>query len=1012
MKALRIFTTLSLFAALAVTAAAQVSSVDLTFSAVPSVKITGDNALGKGIVIQPDGKQLIWGGNFAVDGFAKGRLARLNADGTVDTSFAYCDCLATVSNAAVQTDGKILVGGSYAGQAKIVRLNSDGTLDPSFNSVFTVSPALASFGEVIRIQPDGKVLADFSGAYAMGFHARSIVRLNTDGSADPGFSNINYDGGRLISTALTALALDPSGKFYTGMVTYSGGTSSATLRRYNANGTQDSTWEVPSLAPNLGTSIGGLGLQADGSLIVSGRFDTVNGVSKQNVVRLFPAGNVDMTFTAPILGSSGGQIAILQNGKILIAKNTTGNLTLVRLNTDGSLDDTFTMSSLLQSFNTRFALDASERIYVFGLSDALEYRYFRLNPNGDRDPGYNPNVTLFGQIHALARLADGKVVMAGLFTQVNGFARSSLARVNPDGTLDPSLEPGDGFDIPPAELVPQSDGKIIAVGPFTQFKLTPRQGIARILVDGNLDLAFAPTITGGVSTASLQADGKILIGGSFNAVNGVTRTNVARLNSDGTLDNTFNPVFGGSGPITNIFQQPDGKIMVAGSFSGVNGFNRSGAVRLTSTGDLDQTFNATGTPGVGKIYLLADGRYFAHNSITLTRRNSDGSVDNTFTPATVDSSDSNGRSINSLVLQPDGGAILLGRFDKVGTVTRRNITRLTSTGSLDTLFLPLGTDLQIRASVSQPDGKVIIGGDFARVENVSRAGVARLSIAAIRRPAMFDFDGDGRTDISVFRSSTNRWYEARSSDGSVYEETFGTPGDILAPADFDGDGTTDEAIYRPSNGQWWFHSSVNGGLVLNVFGSAEDIPRPSDFDGDGKADLIFYRPSNRTWYRIGSMSPTQLTTFSFGAVGDQPLVGDFDGDGRSDPAVFRPSTGDWWYAASSANNAFRQAHWGANGDIPVPADYDGDGKTDFAIFRPSDGGWYIYNSGNGSFTILAFGTNGDRPVAGDYDGDGRADIAVFRPSTGIWYLYRTTAGFAGYQFGISTDVAIPGALIP
>ncbi len=1000
--------------AFVVTADAQLSQVDPTFNAVPSGKFTSDDTLGKGVLVQPDGKLVIWGGNFAIDGSAKGYIARLYADGTVDPTFTYCRCLEGTVDVAIQPDGKLLVSGGQFSRAKMIRLNPDGSQDLTFVSNFTADTGfLASGASIVTLQSDGKIFASVNGSYCCGFHGRTLTRLLTDGSTDPQFTPINYDSGRLISTALTAFVIDSaSGQFYMGTVFYSGGTTQPYLKRYNSNGTVDSTFESPSFLPSLSSSISDLALQSDGGVIMSGRFDSVNGATKRDIVRILPAGNVDLNFTAPNLGLYGGQLEVLQSGKILVGYGYATNASrLARLNANGSLDDTFLMTSSVNSFPGLFKLDAMERILFFGISEQLSYQYFRLNPNGDRDVSFNPNVTLFGKIYSLARQADGKILMAGRFVQVNGFARESLARVNADGTLDPTLDAGSGFSFPPAYLLPQSDGKIIAAGNFSSYKEVPRPGIARILADGTLDVAFSPTLVGaGVDAAALQTDGKILIAGSFTSVNGMARTGVARLNADGTLDNTFNPIFA-AGSFVSILQQPDGKIMVSGTFAGVNGFNRSHVVRLIATGELDQSFNATGISSGLRLWLQGNGKY-VFTGATIQRRNADGSVDAGFAPPLFDTTGSNGRIINSVVNQPDGSLILGGRFDLVGGAPRRNLVRLSSTGGLDPLFFPNGADGEVRSTLLQPDGKVVIGGDFSRVETTTRSAIARLSIAPFRRATPFDFDGDGRADISVFRPSTNRWYEALSSSGNVYEETFGIAGDVLAPGDFDGDGVTDEAIYRPSSGQWWYHSSSNGNLVLNQYGSPGDVPRPSDFDGDGRADIVLYRPSNNTWYRIGSTAPTQQSVFSFGAPGDQPITGDFDGDGKGDIAVFRPSTGDWWYAASSANNAFRQTHWGQNGDIPVPADYDGDGRTDNAVYRPSDGGWYIYNSGNGSITTTAFGVSTDRPVAADYDGDGRADIAVFRPSTGIWYLLRSTAGFAGYQFGISTDTAIAGALIP
>jgi hypothetical protein len=306
----------------------------------------------------------------------------------------------------------------------------------------------------------------------------------------------------------------------------------------------------------------------------------------------------------------------------------------------------------------------------------------------------------------------------------------------------------------------------------------------------------------------------------------------------------------------------------------------------------------------------------------------------------------------------------------------------------------------------------MIAGQFTSVDNVPRLGVARINVPAFQRRTPFDFDGDGRADISVLRSSTNRWYELLSQTGAVAEETFGLAGDILAPADFDGDGITDEGIFRPSNGQWWYHSSVNGALVLNPFGGPGDIPRPSDFDGDGKADLVLFRPSTNTWFRFGSMTNQEVAPVVFGLAGDQPVIGDFDGDGKSDPAVFRPSNGDWWYAASSAGGAFRMSI--------------GDRTETFrcrlittATARPTTRSIVRRRAAGTSTTAAMDRSRRRHSVLAPIVRLRRimmvmakltSPSSVHRP--GIWYLLRSTSGFAGYQFGISTDTAIPGSLIP
>lgn len=647
---------------------------------------------------------------------------------------------------------------------------------------------------------------------------------------------------------------------------------------------------------------------------------------------------------------------VLPDNKILVVQSGDNLVNLIRLNSDGTFDNTYGQNGVIL-VSIPFINNTTKNI-----SNAL-------------------------------RQSDGKIVLVG-----NDNSDGFITRINENGVLDSGFA-SNGFHRPNffnrfdsiSSVFQQTDGKLVVFG-YTENIVGTNAFMIRYSDNGNPDSGFGagtgyiiynfPPITS-LEAKALQ-NGQFLLG---------LRPSITKINPDGSLDNTFTPipyVGGGVGNTPRIAVLPDDKILILGDTVPAHPLVANQdliILRYNANGSRDTTFGTNGS------VIFDTGSYQNDYGLDISAESSGKIVVASYTNIQPNKSSRLGFHLGLIRLTANG--VIEGKF----IVTKSAFSR------------DFGQKITIL-----PDGKILTAVNknndpqsFATQDIV----LARCTGIPLENTVLhgmpYNFNEAGKSVASVFRPISQIWY---ANSGNLSNGTqFGLSDDIPVPSDYRANMDTEYAFFRPSNGVWhialYYLESVNQSLIALQWGIAGDIPVPADFDGDSKSDVSVFRPSTGTWY-IRSSFDNSPKIYQWGSNGDKPVIGDYDGDGHYDLAVWRPANGVW-YIYQSSNNQPQITAFGLSGDIPIQDDYDGDGKTDIGVWRPSTGLWYIIKSSDSNYIISAFGLPTDVPVPADYDADGKTDLAVRRPSDNNYYILNSSNNSLSiYPYGTAGDIPLAG----
>ena len=722
---------------------AQPGTLDLSFNPEDAGYGAGNGANGDvhTISLQQNGK-IVFAGQFdTYNSFDRNRAARAEADGMIETSFSVGDGFNNVVRAsAVQSDGKILFGGDFNMfnnqiRSRILRLNTNGSIDNTFN----IGDGASSTVFAIAIQSDGKIIIGGSFTSYSTTFINYIVRLNSNGSVDNTFSI-----GTGPNNTVRDILILPDGKIMiAGTFTSYNGNPSNRLARLNSDGSFDNSFNAGIGANNLISSIA---LQNDDKIIIAGNFTSFNGNPYNRIARINTDGSYDNSFANGTGANTFISKVLFQpDGKVLaIGDFTTFNgynrNRIARLNADGTIDQSFLITTGANASVLAAALQPDGKIIIGGvftsINGVIKNGIARVNTNGNIDNAFNQTSGANNSVQEFAFQPDGKILAGGNFLTYNGVDVGFFTRLNPDGSIDNSFS---GFTGASAEVVAialQPDGKILIGGGFNFVNGVARNKIARLNADGSLDPTFI--IGSGfdnlVEEITLQQDGKILVGGNFVFYNESLSRRLIRLNSNGTIDNSFITGMGAVSTIQSILIRPDGRIIIVGGGGVYNDTINNGIAVLNQNGSIFNGFISPSSSegGIERAILQPDGKIIIYGSFyslnglnaeRILRLNSDGSVDNSFSyPTNVNN------PILSAALQPNGKIIIGGVFTSYNGSAQNFIARLNSNGTIDNSFISgSGANSQIQSVAIQNDDKILIGGLFTAFNGIGRNRIARLN---------------------------------------------------------------------------------------------------------------------------------------------------------------------------------------------------------------------------------------------------------------------------------------------